>query len=141
MNLCCSAGILFLVFLTLCNSANGADAPDEQVNERCRAGVKLSVSGGNNPIFDWPADCAVHQLIVEDDWTNRNSWAIEAERNGIRPAIVYGQVPEGAQELNAVIPLKPGVRYTVALIRFHGPKPYNTGIIAAATFTLPAEGK
>jgi hypothetical protein len=69
MNHCRSAGILFFVILTLCNSANGADAPDEQVSEWCHTGVKLTVSGGNNPIFDWPADCAVHQLIVEDDWT------------------------------------------------------------------------
>ena len=70
----------------------------EPTNDPCRAGVTLEVSGGTEPTFHWAAACPVQQIIVENNWANKDSWVITAESNVIEPDVVYGRTPQVAVE-------------------------------------------
>ena len=104
--------ILGLCCLTAC----GTDPEDFG---RCDGGLALSVSADAAPEFAWtPADCLIHDLVVEQASLFHWSLASSEPVNGIRSPVRYGEParPEtiGGGEGTRLIP---GNRYLVRVFR------------------------
>src|SRR5688572_16438469 len=83
------------------------------------ASVQIS---GSAVVFDWSPACAVALVLIEEEFSDM--WGIIApglsgssteSDNIIHPPVTYGQVPSGAEELDAPQTLIAGHTYEVVL--------------------------
>jgi hypothetical protein len=85
----------------------------------CSGDVELQVTEGSTPVFNWTPPCAVAGLAVFDGGGNVH-WSFHTGigRNGLEPAVRYGQLPPGAVEEQAPQALRTGFGYIVRVFRF-----------------------
>ncbi len=110
-------GLLLLAIIVSCSS----DSPNEPiVLEECNTDVMIKVSSGTTPTFTWEPICKVSWLLVEEG--SSDQWFISnPDSNTIAPGVVYGIVPESANENSEAKPLVKGTTYEVILFWRTGP--------------------
>jgi hypothetical protein len=110
--------------LVLSSCGNDSNGP----NGACNGQVQVDVTAGVTPEFTWHPACAVSNLIVlagvgphPFEQANPN-WYVESQpdaqqqpTNGLHGGIHFGEIPPGARQLTATIPLVQGQPYTVYL--------------------------
>ena len=115
-------------------AAAGCSDSSGPAGEQCSAPVTFSVTSGLTPTIGWTPDCDLVGLFVETVETGADMWAISATgTRGIAPGVVYGTVPEGAEEDLPADPLEAGVSYRVIGVRSTGAQ----RVLAGSTTITP----
>ena len=107
------------------------DDPDPvRPAEVCQAvGTTITVSAGSWPTISWSPRCRASYLIVSRETEsgsgfNHTMWMVTSrfevngyvgEPNTILPGVIYGLVPDGAEQVATAQPLTAGTRYLVML--------------------------
>jgi hypothetical protein len=80
----------------------------------CTGAISIQVSGGTKPSFSWTPVCAATGIIVvEPAASGPPAWSLFGPSTGIRPPVVYGSSPSGAQSLVTQNALQLNHTYTV----------------------------
>ncbi len=86
----------------------------------CSGTVKLQVSAGLTPTFNWQPGCSVSFMLIEPEDSGADQWFVGDEnKNSLDPDLVYGIAPAGVYS-REVIPLEAGRTYKVVLYRWLG---------------------
>ena len=112
-----------------------APPPSTTASDIARRPSTISTGPGTTPVFDWSPGCAVTSVWVYDRPSAgliNTLWMVEGPgpTNVILPPVVYGVVPDGADQVAGPVALTEGAATTVELRYFTG------GGQAAGTVTL-----
>jgi hypothetical protein len=123
--------------------ATGCREPATLSGDACGPATDLAASAALPPALTWVPDCAVGSLSVTTD-AGDLMWSIHSEpeadltpANRIRSGIIYGMVPEQAQQFGELVPLTAGQSYRVFL-RVVDSRGDNT-VVGTGMFEVPAE--
>jgi hypothetical protein len=116
-------GTVLLTAATLSCGSDKATGPTQCAADVGTVTATVSVTA-STVSFDWSPRCAVAMVLVEEDASDM--WAVVApdlssssteSANIIGPPVVYGQVPAGAEQTDAPLPLVAGTTYELVLWR------------------------
>lgn len=83
----------------------------------CTGDVVPAIGTGLEPVISWAPGCKLSLVLVEDSEGGGDVWGVEAAGNSIEPGLRYGEVPEGATELEPPALLESGKSYRLVLFR------------------------
>lgn len=89
--------------------------------DQCAANVTLQINVFVDaaPRFEWVPRCLISELVVFEEGTGQEMWTIfssgGSEPNTIASGVVYGTVPDDADESMPAAALVPGTTYRVTM--------------------------
>lgn len=109
-------GAAMLVLMGTVSCGGDSTGPDQ-----CSANVTLQINAfpDRGPRFEWVPSCLISELVVFEEGTGQEMWSVfssgGSEPNTIRSGVVYGTVPDDADESAPAQPLVPGTTYRVTM--------------------------
>lgn len=88
---------------------------------QCSANVTLQINAfpDQGPRFEWVPACLISELVVFEEGTGQEMWSVfstgGSEPNTIRSGVVYGTLPDDADETAPAQALVPGTTYRVTM--------------------------
>jgi hypothetical protein len=109
-------GAAMLVAMGALSCGGDSTGPDQ-----CPANATLQINAfpAEGPRFEWVPKCLISELVVFEEGTGQEMWTIfstgAGEPNTIGSGVVYGTVPDDADQTGAAQALVPGTTYRVTL--------------------------
>jgi hypothetical protein len=123
--------------------STGCREPATLSEDACGPETAVAASAALSPAFTWVPDCAVGSVSVTTD-AGDPMWSIRSDpeadltpANRIRSGVIYGVIPQQAQQFGELVPLAADQAYRVFL-RVVDSRGDNT-LVGTGTFEVPAE--